>query len=60
MLDQRKACVFGRVPMFYYLLHIPLIHALALAVWYARAGARMRTDAARSRATGGTLTTLIC
>jgi uncharacterized membrane protein len=24
--------VFGRVPMFYYLLHIPLIHALAIAV----------------------------
>jgi uncharacterized membrane protein len=24
--------VFGRVPMFYYLLHIPLIHALALVV----------------------------
>ena len=22
--------VFGRVPMFYYLLHIPLIHALAV------------------------------
>ena len=24
---------FGRVPMFYYLLHIPLIHATALLVW---------------------------
>lgn len=24
--------VFGRVPMFYYLLHIPLIHLLALAI----------------------------
>lgn len=24
---------FGRVPMFYYLLHIPIIHALALLVW---------------------------
>lgn len=24
--------VFGRVPMFYYLLHIPLIHVLAIAV----------------------------
>ena len=30
--------VFGRVPMFYYLLHIPLIHALAVAVWYMRDG----------------------
>lgn len=30
--------VFGRVPMFYYLLHIPLIHALALVVSLARTG----------------------
>ena len=30
--------VFGRVPMFYYLLHIPVIHALSMAVWYARDG----------------------
>ena len=30
---------FGRVPMFYYLLHIPLIHALALLTWYLRDGA---------------------
>lgn len=30
--------IFGRVPMFYYLLHIPVIHALSLAVWYARDG----------------------
>ena len=29
---------FGRVPMFYYLLHIPLIHALSLAVWFLRDG----------------------
>ena len=29
---------FGRVPMFYYLLHIPLIHALALIAWTARDG----------------------
>ena len=29
---------FGRVPMFYYLLHIPLIHALALVVWKLRDG----------------------
>jgi len=30
---------FGRVPMFYYLLHIPLIHATALLVWLMRDGA---------------------
>jgi uncharacterized membrane protein len=30
--------VFGRVPMFYYLLHIPVIHAVSLAVWYTRDG----------------------
>jgi uncharacterized membrane protein len=29
---------FGRVPMFYYLLHIPLIHLTALGVWYLRDG----------------------
>jgi uncharacterized membrane protein len=29
---------FGRVPMFYYLLHIPLIHATALMVWLLRDG----------------------
>ena len=28
----RALMVFGRVPMFFYLLHIPLIHLLALAV----------------------------
>jgi hypothetical protein len=27
---------FGRVPLFYYLLHIPLVHALALIVWRMR------------------------
>jgi uncharacterized membrane protein len=30
--------VFGRVPMFYYLLHIPLIHAVACLVSIAREG----------------------
>ena len=29
---------FGRVPMFYYMLHIPLIHATALVVWAIRDG----------------------
>jgi hypothetical protein len=28
----RWLTVFGRVPMFYYLLHIPLIHAVAVAI----------------------------
>ncbi len=29
---------FGRVPLFYYLLHIPLIHAISLIAWYLRDG----------------------
>jgi uncharacterized membrane protein len=29
---------FGRVPFFYYLLHIPLIHVTALLVWLVRDG----------------------
>jgi uncharacterized membrane protein len=29
---------YGRVPMFYYLLHIPLIHATSLLVWLIRDG----------------------
>ncbi len=32
------ALIFGKVPMFDYLLHIPLIHTLALIVCYARYG----------------------
>src|SRR5208283_1544413 len=34
----RPARVIGKVPMFYYLLHIPLIHLLAVAVSYVRYG----------------------
>jgi uncharacterized membrane protein len=35
----RWITVFGRVPFFYYVLHIPLIHALALVVSRIRLGA---------------------
>jgi uncharacterized membrane protein len=34
----RPALTIGKVPMFYYLLHIPLIHLLAVAVCYVRYG----------------------
>ena len=34
----RPALIFGKVPMFYYLLHIPLIHFLAIAFCYAHYG----------------------
>jgi uncharacterized membrane protein len=34
----RPALVVGKVPMFYYLLHVPLIHLLALIVCAARYG----------------------
>jgi hypothetical protein len=34
----RVISVFGRVPFFYYVLHIPLIHALALVVSELRLG----------------------
>ncbi|MGH9868469.1 MAG: DUF1624 domain-containing protein [Candidatus Polarisedimenticolia bacterium] len=34
----RWITVFGRVPFFYYVLHIPLIHALALLVSWMRLG----------------------
>jgi uncharacterized membrane protein len=35
----RPAMVFGRVPLFYFVLHLPLIHLLATVVCYARNGA---------------------
>ena len=34
----RPALVFGRVPLFYFLLHLPLIHLLAVVACYARYG----------------------
>ena len=34
----RPALAFGRVPLFYYLLHVALLHALAVAVCAARYG----------------------
>jgi len=34
----KPVLIFGRVPMFYYRLHIPLIHLLAIAVCSARYG----------------------
>lgn len=34
----RPVLIVGKVPMFYYLVHIPLIHLLAVAVSYARYG----------------------
>jgi uncharacterized membrane protein len=34
----RRVILFGRVPFFYYMLHIPLIHALALVVSKIRLG----------------------
>src|SRR5262249_30513512 len=34
----RRVALFGQVPFFYYLLHIPLIHALALVVSWFRLG----------------------
>jgi uncharacterized membrane protein len=38
----RTLTTFGRVPLFYYLLHIPLIHALALVVNLLRHGATLQ------------------
>jgi len=34
----RPALAFGRVPMFYFLLHAPLIHLIAIGACYARYG----------------------
>ena len=34
----RPTLIFGRVPMFYFLLHIPIIHLIAVVASYARYG----------------------
>jgi len=34
----QPVCVFGRVPLFFYLLHLPFIHGLAVIVSYIRYG----------------------
>jgi uncharacterized membrane protein len=34
----RPALVYGKVPMFYFLIHLPLVHGLAVIVCYARYG----------------------
>jgi hypothetical protein len=54
---------FGRVPMFYYLLHIPLIHVISLAAWYLRDGSvhaeRFADCAIREHAAGAAVGTRI-
>jgi hypothetical protein len=34
----RPALTFGKVPLFYFLVHVPLIHLLAVVACYARYG----------------------
>lgn len=37
--ERQPLLVFGRVPLFYFVLHIPLIHALSIALFWLRYGA---------------------
>jgi uncharacterized membrane protein len=37
--DRHPLIVFGRVPLFYFVVHLPLIHALAIAMTWLRYGA---------------------
>ncbi len=43
----KPVIVFGRVPLFYYLLHLPLIHALAVLLSYIRYGPAMESGMVR-------------
>jgi hypothetical protein len=45
----RPFIVFGRVPLFYYLLHLPLIHGTALVLAYIRSGQAGALFASRPR-----------
>ena len=38
--ERNPILVFGRVPLFYFVLHIPLIHAIAIALTWFRYGAQ--------------------
>lgn len=38
-LERNPLLVFGRVPLFYYVLHIPLVHAFAIGLTWLRYGA---------------------
>lgn len=37
--DRHPLLVFGRVPLFYFLIHIPVVHAIAIALTWVRYGA---------------------
>ncbi|MFO0604185.1 MAG: heparan-alpha-glucosaminide N-acetyltransferase domain-containing protein [Polyangiales bacterium] len=52
----RPVVTFGRVPLFYYVLHLPLLHAMAGAWLYARGGTAAIEAAHSSRnGSGGSL-----
>jgi uncharacterized membrane protein len=38
--DRNPLVVYGRVPLFYFVLHLPLIHAMAIALTWMRYGAQ--------------------
>ncbi len=52
----RAVITFGRVPLFYYVLHLPLLHALAGAWVFAHGGVTaIRAAASSPRGAGGSL-----